>query len=199
MSDKKSEFQYEAAHLANEQLGDALDSDGKRILGTERGKKALGVYEIAAEGRTDPMTGLLVRRIWEDEMAAHYRTAERYQQPFSIVMMDVDDFKRVNDTRGHAAGDLVMQKFGRAILSRFRKADISGRYGGDEAIVMLTVGLNAKDIDSEESLMAKDLSRTTGVGVSVGIANWDGHSSLQETIKAADQKLYRNKGKNNNV
>lgn len=194
MVDKKSEFKWEAAQLANNQLGDSFNEYGKRTLGTPKGGDVLDTYEKAAKSRIDPVTGLLSRWVWEDEMNAVYKVAVRNNQPFVIVMMDIDKLKQVNDIQGHAAGDLVLHEFGNAILDRFRDSDICGRYGGDEMIVMLTNGgLKSDHTATEENKIYEDLSRKTGNGISVGIEVWDGTSTLEETIERADLRLYQNK------
>ena len=108
--------------------------------------------------------------------------------------MDLDDFKSINDTEGHPAGDLILKKFGEAVLGEFRESDISGRYGGDEAIVMLT-GFKKRNTKREELKIQRNLTEKIGVGVSVGIAVWDGHGSLEELIIEADKRLYVNKNK----
>lgn len=202
MTDRKEDFDYEAAVLANTQLGDALDGEsGARILGTEKGFGILDTYETAMGSRTDTLTGLLNRAGWEDEMSKFFEIALREGRKFGIVMMDLDDFKKVNDEEGHVVGDKILRKFGQAILDRFRKGDICGRYGGDEAIVMMTTSnLSSNEIDEEENKMRLELCGAIGVGVSIGIANWDGQSTLETTIKKADGKLYHNKeSRKNNV
>lgn len=206
MSDKNSESKWDAAQLANEMLGDAFNKDGKRVLGTDivtnevtdkvidKGAEILTIIEAAVRARIDPVTGLLNRWVWEDEMNAIYKVAVRNNQPFTIVMMDVDKLKQINDTKGHAAGDLVLHEFGNAILNRFRASDICGRYGGDEMIAMLTnADLKPDQIAETENKMYKDLTQETGNGISVGIEIWDGTSTLEETIKRADTRLYQNK------
>lgn len=192
--DENSEFKKEAADLANEQLGNTVNSMGKRILGTEDGNSVLNTYEAAIKSKTDPVTGLLNRWVWEDEMNTVYKIAVRNKQSFTVIMMDVDDLKKINDSRGHAAGDLVLNRLGNAILNRFRVSDICGRFGGDEMITMLTTGnLKPDEIEAEENKLYKDLSKNTGNGISVGIGVWDGVSTLEETIKRADGRLYQNK------
>ena len=200
MSDKKSEFQHEAADFANSQLGDVLNSEGESLLGTSKGTDVLDTYEHAVKSRKDTVMDLLNRWVWEDEMMALYKISVRNREPFAIVMMDVDGLKLVNDREGHRAGDLVLGRLGKAIGDRFRESDICGKYGGDEAIVMMPLSnLKLENVESEERKLTANLSRSTGIGVSVGIGIWDGISTLEETIKKADSKLYINKHNKKNV
>jgi diguanylate cyclase (GGDEF)-like protein len=202
MTDKGSEFKYEAATLANLHLGEAkvsMDDEivkdrGKRVLGTDRGAFTLRTYEVAQESMVDKLTGLLNRKGYEHEMNKFYDYYKRTRGSFWIAMLDLDNFKGINDTKGHVYGDNVLKSFGRSIQERFRKGDICGRYGGDEAIIMLTTGLlNPEDIDLEEKDISDQLANKIGTGVSIGIVKWDGRSTLEDTIQQADNKLYQNK------
>lgn len=204
MTDRGSEFKYEAATLANLHLGEArvgiedeiVKDRGKRVLGTDRGAFTLKTYETAQESMVDKLTGLLNRKGYEHEMDKFYEYCRRTGNRFFIAMLDIDDFKKVNDKKGHIFGDKVLEKFGKAIIERFRRSDICGRCGGDEAIVMLTTGtLNPKDIALEEEDISKKLANKIGAKVSIGIVRWDGKSTLEETKQHADERLYQNKQK----
>jgi diguanylate cyclase (GGDEF)-like protein len=85
----------------------------------------------------DPLTGLFNRRYLEESLAREIYCAERKQQRLGIIMLDVDHFKRFNDTFGHEAGDLLLQELGNFLQTSIRKSDIACRYGGEEFLLML--------------------------------------------------------------
>ncbi|MCB2160728.1 sensor domain-containing diguanylate cyclase [bacterium] len=85
----------------------------------------------------DYLTGLFNRRYLEETLARELLRASRKQLPMGIIMLDLDDFKRVNDTWGHAAGDKVLKELGKMLLKNIRGEDIACRYGGDEFIIVL--------------------------------------------------------------
>jgi diguanylate cyclase (GGDEF)-like protein len=205
MTDKRTdvnEVPYEALHNANEGFGDdVLGESGKKVLETKLGNKIVDLYEELQNAHIDPVTGLFTVVRWREEMSRYYEIAKRENKIFSVIIMDLDDFKLANDLYGHLYGNEVLQNFGKAILERFRKGDICGRFGGDEAIVMWTSAkLEPNAITEEEIKLRSELSEKAGVGVSVGIANWDEHSTLDETIKQADDRLLENKkNKKSNV
>lgn len=128
---------------------------------------------------------------------------------FSIAMLDIDDFKRINDTYGHLAGDRVLRVIGKILNSPdlFRKTDIVGRYGGEE-FILLFPGLSAsncipvilKFINRIRELIFEEKEKCTkyGVTISVGISDYCEGDTIQSVIARADGKLYRAKmeGKN---
>jgi len=86
---------------------------------------------------TDGLTGLNNRRHFFDLAANEFNSAMRYPHPLTIILFDVDDFKQINDTRGHAAGDKVLEKVAQAAAAQIRTVDVLARYGGDEFIILL--------------------------------------------------------------
>ncbi len=93
--------------------------------------------ELDRLGRTDGLTGLLNRRAWEEQLLGEFKRNARSLQPVSLVMFDIDHFKRVNDTYGHQAGDEVIRLVSKLLLESKREIDIGGRYGGEEFCVIL--------------------------------------------------------------
>lgn len=187
---------WEAGANAHKVLGNIRDEDGRMFLETDKGTETLETHEIAVKSNIDALTGLFNRNGWDSETNKYYKNARRNGTPFSIVMMDLDNFKEINDTKGHQEGDHVLRMFGLSVTDRFRAGDICGRYGGDEVSVMLTSGnLSDNLVEEEERNISEDLSQKINVGVSVGIAKWDGESSLDDVIKKADERLYQNKRK----
>src|SRR5436189_3404384 len=85
----------------------------------------------------DPLTGLFNRRFLEETMSRDVYRAQRRNSPLCVVMLDLDDFKRFNDTFGHDAGDALLRELGQVLREKLRKSDISCRYGGDEFVLVL--------------------------------------------------------------
>ena len=86
---------------------------------------------------TDALTGLSNRRVLDERLEYEFKYAVRHRMPLSVVMLDVDNFKKLNDTHGHAAGDLVLKKLGGLVTATVRATDLGARYGGEEMAVLL--------------------------------------------------------------
>jgi diguanylate cyclase (GGDEF)-like protein len=86
---------------------------------------------------TDPLTGLYNRRFFFSQAKAEFERARRYQGPLSIIMLDIDDFKKINDTYGHLIGDQVLQSLAKLCRENVREIDVVGRYGGEEFVILL--------------------------------------------------------------
>jgi len=95
------------------------------------------VAELAEQAVRDPLTGLYNRRFFDEALAQNTETARRYGRELSLVLFDLDDFKAVNDTYGHQAGDEVLKTFAQLLQKNARKADVVCRIGGDEFAVIL--------------------------------------------------------------
>ena len=154
----------------------------------------------------DSLTGLYNRRVLEEVLAVE--ESKRNPSPSAILILDVDDFKRINDTFGHPAGDRVLSVLGKLLRDNCRKENIVARYGGEEFAVLLTEsGLTAAAALQVAERLRKELSaqdfafsgRKVRLTVSIGVAYRQGKSALPGTILAqADQALYQAKrsGKN---
>jgi len=146
------------------------------------------------ESLTDPLTGLPNRRtmnMWISE-----RT--RGQYPFSIIMMDIDHFKRVNDTYGHQVGDEVLRHAARTMLSELRRGDCCCRYGGEEFAVLLpdtSIDDAFKIAERIRSKLEREISPTgSPVTISCGLAAWpDDADTAHALVEAADLALYEAK------
>jgi diguanylate cyclase (GGDEF)-like protein len=147
----------------------------------------------------DPLTGLFNRRQFSDELERALRFASRYGRAGAVLMIDIDDFKLVNDTHGHAVGDQLLKSVAAAIAGRARETDLVARLGGDEFTVVLP---EAGIEDAREA--AEDIRLTIGQGssakLSIGVAPFDGSTELvaDDILIAADMALYQAKhdGKN---
>jgi diguanylate cyclase (GGDEF)-like protein/PAS domain S-box-containing protein len=179
-------------HYANEQLSDTLLELHRTQGEIERKNREL--EHLASH---DVLTGCLTRRAFFDQMTVAFEDARRSGLPLSCAVVDIDRFKSVNDTRGHALGDRVVQEIGRELLGAFRASDIIGRCGGDEFFI----GMPDCDIETAmriaESLRAavevRSGARAGGLSlsVSVGVACMEpGDSSLAQLLERTDRALY---------
>lgn len=134
---------------------------------------------------TDPLTGAWNRRSGEDAL-------ERARDAFALLVIDLDDFKRVNDERGHAAGDSVLRRTAHAIRAAVRPDDHVVRWGGDEFVVVAP-GVGADDARALAARIATAVAEAAaddGVRASVGTAVRDGHEPWRTTFDRADAMLY---------
>jgi diguanylate cyclase (GGDEF)-like protein len=148
--------------------------------------------------RVDELTGLPNRRVWSAELPVAMERARREATPMSVAMIDLDHFKRFNDTHGHPAGDQLLRMAALNWRSHLRNVDQLARYGGEEFIVLLPVA------DGAQALLVLERLRVvtpSGQTFSAGVATWDGAESAEDLIARADQALYRAKasGRNRSV
>lgn len=165
----------------------------------ERENSKLG--EIA---NFDPLTRLLNRRSMSNYMRKAFDEAQKTNEAFCLIMIDIDDFKRVNDTYGHAAGDQVLIMVSESISRSVRENDFVCRWGGEEILVLLmTDKVNA---EKTAERIRKDIVNTVinekeseiRVSVTMGIAQYEARKTIRDMIDEADEKLYYGKkhGKN---
>ncbi len=162
--------------------------------------------ELARLSRTDKLSGLANRGHWEECLHREYERFCRTQSPSSLVMLDVDHFKRVNDTYGHQAGDEVIRTLSHLLKRHARSSDIPGRYGGEEFGVLL-VNTNEDNAlifaervrNAVEALTLRHGPRQIRFTISLGIAQVDNScQSHEEWIQAADRALYASKNNGRN-
>ena len=145
---------------------------------------------------TDELTGLKNRRYLNDRLRAAVSEATAERSKFSMLMMDLDGFKRFNDTQGHQAGDLILQEFARMLRDQFRKTDIIARYGGDEimCILPLTDKFTAKAIAGKMCAQTKKDFSEIKITLSTGIAEFPADGTDEDTlIQQSDAAMYRAK------
>jgi diguanylate cyclase (GGDEF)-like protein len=187
--------------------GDALPEPAQKELSMLAMQAAQAVlrtrlYEQAEHlATTDGLTGLLNRRTFNVQLKGRLREAHRYDRPLSLLLLDVDHFKRVNDTHGHPAGDAVLQGVAKVAQKQARETDIVARYGGEEMALILPEtdarGAHAiaerlrKAVEAAAHATARGNLRVT---VSIGLATWRGGGESEEALlAAADRALYRAK------
>ena len=155
---------------------------------------ALGEVQVRLVGRlrdaadTDPLTAVANRRAWESETARFLAHATRTGEPLSIAILDLDDFKEVNDQQGHGAGDALLRELTRGWSHRLRQADLLGRYGGDEFVVCLP----STDADGAREVLDQ-LDATHEFRWSVGLATAHPGDTVSSVLARADADLYEHK------
>ena len=161
---------------------------------------------VATQASTDSLTGLPNRRMFDEELALEWRRAERVGHTLALILLDLDDFKSVNDTYGHPAGDAVLRRVGEVLASGVRQVDLAGRYGGEEFGIIVP----ESDLDGAVSLAERLRASLAGASVeldtkasltitaSFGVAVKGELASAEELLRAADEALYEAKrsGKN---
>jgi diguanylate cyclase (GGDEF)-like protein len=161
------------------------------------------LYERALQlAFTDTLTGLYNRRYLLEELDREFARASRNESCLSLVILDLDDLKAINDRFGHNEGDVVLSRLGRILKRNTRASDVAARWGGDEFVLL------APDTDSQRASIIGERIRSQvercrlmiakqeiSISVSVGIASYPAHASrLTELIKRADQAMYNAKG-----
>jgi diguanylate cyclase (GGDEF)-like protein len=153
---------------------------------------------VAAQANTDALTGLPNRRTFEDTWRRMVQRAERDQSPLALMVMDIDHFKRVNDTHGHAAGDEALRVLGWALKNHLRPGDLCARWGGEEFILALpgatpeVARMRAEDLLKMPLTYGENGSgEPLAVTLSVGLTDWRrGDATPFATIARADAALY---------
>jgi diguanylate cyclase (GGDEF)-like protein len=176
-------------------------------------QRAVQYKQLVAAVRRDAKTGLLNAPAWDQEASAALVQADRDGTPLAVLLLDIDHFKRVNDTRGHLAGDHVLRAIAEALPTQLRRGDVVGRFGGEEFVVLLP-----NTDDREAHTIAERLRRhianltvpldedgpvpaaVVQVTVSIGVATFDHacHHSHSELLATADRALYRAKNSGRN-
>lgn len=178
-----------------------MESLEKLILKTTREKIR---YETMA--LTDPLTKLYNRRIFVEVAEKELSRTSRLRDSFSIILLDIDNFKKINDTYGHDVGDMVLRTVAEVLKKNIRKMDMVARWGGEEFIVMLP-NTNLESAVKVAEKLRKLIERAKiklpsgeviNITVSAGVSSFKGQRSLDEIIKEADIALYaaKNGGKN---
>ncbi|NIA12428.1 MAG: diguanylate cyclase [Nitrospiraceae bacterium] len=153
---------------------------------------------------TDPLTQLYNRRFLEDKVPAFLEDYYKAELPISVVMIDIDFFKRVNDTYGHDAGDCVLRDIGKLLRENLRSSDFAIRYGGEEFLIVLpnTKGKETcKKLDKLHNYIAgkKFCKDKINITISAGVNECNPSSNLISCIKKADEKLYKAKNNGRNM
>ena len=156
----------------------------------------------------DALTGLYNRKALERKIDEEMQRSKRYQHPMSVFLLDIDHFKKINDTHGHTAGDLVLKTFARRLRHSIRSIDYAARYGGEEFVLVLP----ETSLDDARELAERlrhaianvpvsiDTDQGIRVTTSIGVATYPIHGSTwEELVSAADAAMYRAKNAGRNL
>jgi diguanylate cyclase (GGDEF)-like protein len=153
----------------------------------------------------DDLTGLSTRLHFLQRFESEIRRTENYQQSFALFMFDIDKFKTINDTHGHAAGDIVIKKVAEIAMLNTRSSDLVGRFGGDEFLVLITSSTEEQSFHYAENIRKRiattefkipGLSEPIRLTISGGLSFFPTHGqSTTELLHAADHALYEAKRK----
>ncbi|MDY6950164.1 MAG: diguanylate cyclase [Thermodesulfobacteriota bacterium] len=189
--------------LLNPQAGD------EEFLDTMMMEISFGIENarLFQDAITDSTTGLFMKRYFQIQLETEAKRSERYKRGLSLLILDIDDFKKVNDTHGHPFGDLVLKGIAKIVSRSARDTDVVARYGGDEFVIIL--GDSTKEM---ARVVAERILRSVGlyefrygkekasVTVSIGISNMTGETPMspEALLRLADVALYKAKeaGKN---
>lgn len=172
------------------------------LFGATLGGKA---DQIAALSATDALTGLATRRVFEQRLTQEFARAQRYGLPLSLLLIDVDELKRINDRHGHAAGDAALRRVAAALARTLRSTDLGARWGGDEFAFLAPNSPGPAAFRMAERLR-QELEQPSREGgslatVSSGIATLDPHLPFGDgsaLLAAADAALYQAKRRGRN-
>ncbi len=154
--------------------------------------------EVKKQAVTDPLTDLYNRRYFEEALERERERASRSKQPFSMISIDLDHLKKINDTKGHAAGDLAIKAVAKVLKSNARAMDTPARLGGEEFCILLPgVDTDNACVAAERIRVSIETEKVEGVGkvtASIGIATFGEHTeNVEELVDMADQAMYRAK------
>ncbi|MFB0517380.1 MAG: diguanylate cyclase [Candidatus Neomarinimicrobiota bacterium] len=162
--------------------------------------------ELARMAMYDALTDILSRRALIEQVEFETQRTKRYNRNLSILMIDIDHFKQVNDTYGHVAGDTVLKEVAQILQKQTRGSDFVGRYGGEEFLVLLPETSLIKALVLAEKLRKRVAELALhfngqvikGTTVSIGVADYQGDSTVEEFINRSDQWLYEAKANGRN-
>jgi diguanylate cyclase (GGDEF)-like protein len=166
---------------------------------------------LERDAATDPLTGMFNRRYMDCRLTEEVANANRYGMPLSVLMLDIDHFKQINDQHGHQAGDEMLVALGKIIAGELRESDVLTRYGGEEFLIIAThtpllAATNVaervrKCIESHDFSIPKALGGMRGVRitVSIGVATIDEVTTERDAlVHAADENLFHAKREGRN-
>jgi len=168
-------------------------------------KNLLLFEEVKSLAIRDGLTGLYNYRHFHEALNHQVEVSRRYEWPLSLLFLDIDDFKKINDTRGHLAGDLTLKTLAGFLKTHVRHADMICRYGGEEFVVLMPQSSASQAFQLadrlREEIAATSFSLSQGgvrLTVSIGVSTLDEQMSGEDLVKTADAALYRAKqsGKN---
>ncbi|NVK20065.1 MAG: GGDEF domain-containing protein [Methylocystaceae bacterium] len=163
-------------------------------------KRRLAIQErdkFMRESRHDNLTGLYNRQYLQDSATIELERTKRVLSTFSVILLDIDDFKKINDNEGHNVGDQVLTQFAHVLEQTVRQIDVVARWGGEEFIILCrdTNDQGAFTLAGKvrQALKETDFTCQQNVTASMGVASVEEAHNLEELIKLADQRMYQAK------
>lgn len=165
-------------------------------------EQAEEVYVARREARTDVLTSVANRKAFDEKLHLYLGNHQREGTPFVLVLIDLDHFKRINDSHGHQAGDRVLEMVGETLKEHVRDGDFVARLGGDEFAVLLphtelevghTVAERIRERVAEQSSLRTQQGDHVAVGVSVGVASVRAGDNTESIFHRADEAMYKSK------
>jgi diguanylate cyclase (GGDEF)-like protein len=203
VQNKQTGVQFALQHPVQEiaQLGQSIEAMTQSLLAKER---ELQQANASLEATHDALTGVYNRRRFDEKLTEYTLLFRRTGRPFSLLLIDADHFKRINDTHGHAVGDAVLQQLAQLIQASVRTTDFIARYGGEEFAVLLPeiATPDTPEVVAEKiraAIASADFPGIEQVTVSIGIGLADpADNSHAALLKRADQQLYQAKANGRN-
>jgi diguanylate cyclase (GGDEF)-like protein len=196
-TDQFARFNVGDIEAINVRVGAALDEAMRETIHAFVEEHVLQLRRLS---RTDSLTGLNNHRVFYERLTDELNRARRYDSPLSVVLIDLDDFKAINDTNGHQFGDHILVTCAERMRADLRETDIICRYGGDEFGLILTetTGAEAEAMMSRLTDDFEKLARIEGVpatfGMSFGVSSHpEDNGTVQRMVKVADERLSLNK------
>jgi diguanylate cyclase (GGDEF)-like protein len=160
--------------------------------------------KLQQQSITDGLTGIKTRRFFWEALSAEWKRASRSGRPFSVVLIDLDKFKEVNDTMGHFEGDLVLARVGRLLEQKSRQSNVVARYGGDEFIILMPeTGPEQAEVLAErlrQWITTDPMLSEHHITGSFGVASFPTHGfSIEDIIRVADAGMYVSKRSGGNL
>ncbi|MBE0486858.1 GGDEF domain-containing protein [Marinobacter sp.] len=157
---------------------------------------------LLSQARTDRLTGINNRGYAEECLTKEIERSQRYNNPLSVILFDIDHFKTFNDTYGHDVGDLVLQEVARVAASALRATDVIGRWGGEEFLIILSeTDLESALVVAEnvrKAVAAVQFEFSHSVTISAGASGFVGKDTAHSLVKSADEALYQAKAAGRN-
>jgi diguanylate cyclase (GGDEF)-like protein/PAS domain S-box-containing protein len=181
------EFSATANVSPGQHLSIIRDVTERKRLDAERERLIDAANDLA---RTDSLTGIPNRRVWNDRIVGELHRAKRSGEPLTVAVIDLDGLKLLNDTRGHAAGDKLLQTVATVCQKQLRDIDLLARVGGDEFWLLFPAYPRGLEHTVLERMRA---ALPPGQAFSAGTATWDRNESATALVDRADQALYQDK------
>ncbi|MGH9535110.1 MAG: diguanylate cyclase [Terriglobales bacterium] len=164
---------------------------------------SLGFQQMQQQAITDGLTGLKTRRYFMEELQREWKRSSRSGRPFSVVLIDLDNFKNINDTHGHMEGDMTLVHLARVLQQKCRGSNTLARYGGDEFTILMPEGnaqMASSLCDRLKVWLATDSKLSDRqLTASFGVASYPEHGTTpEEVLRAADVSMYAAKGAGGN-